>query len=101
LIPAKGCKPIQAVKTRWHGDPALRYRRRPPPKIAPVPLVSPLGVDDASSSRPQEAADLDNIYEGPLSDFCLDLSDVAIPSGESSQAEAETAADPLFSAVTR
>jgi len=101
LILAKGCKPIQVDKIRWHGDPALRYRRRPPPTIAPVPLVRPLGVDGASSSCPQEATDLDTLYERPLSDFCLDLSDVAIPSGEFSQAEAETAADQLFSAMTR
>ena len=101
LIPARGCKPIQAVKTCWHGKPALRYRRRPPPKIASVPLVSPLGVDDASSSPPKEPIDLDTLYARPLSDFCLDLSDVAIPSGEFPQAEAETTADELFSVMTR
>ena len=48
-----------------------------------------------------ETIDLDTLYERPLSDFCLDLSDVAIPSGEFSQAEAETVADELFSVMTR
>ncbi|HET6912348.1 MAG TPA: type IV secretory system conjugative DNA transfer family protein [Rhodanobacteraceae bacterium] len=101
LILVKGCKPIQADKIRWHRDPALRYRRRPPPRIAPVPLVDSGGIDDTASSRPVEATDLDTLYERPLSDFCLDLSDVAIPSGESSEVEAQTAADQLFSAMTR
>ena len=101
LILAKGCKPIQADKIRWHRDPAFRYRRRPPPRIAPVPLIDTGSIDETASSRPVEAMDLDTLYERPLSDFCLDLSDVAIPSGESSEVEAQTAADQLFSAMTR
>jgi type IV secretion system protein VirD4 len=101
LILAKCCRPIQASKIRWHRDPALRYRRRPPPRITPVPLVSAPHIDDASPSDSGEAEELDTLYERPLSDFCLDLSDVAIPYGESSEAEAENAADQLFSAMTR
>ena len=101
LILAKGCQPIQADKIRWHRDSELMHRRRSPPLVAPVPLVSAVGTDDSSSTGAVEAADLDTLYERPLSDFCLDLSDVTIPSGEVSQAEAEAAADQLFSAMSR
>jgi type IV secretion system protein VirD4 len=101
LILAKGCKPVQADKIRWHRDPEFMHRRRSPPFIAPVPLVSVAGNEDPSSSGLVEDADLDTLYDRPLSDFCLDLSDVTLPSGEVSQAEAEAAADQLFSAMSR
>jgi type IV secretion system protein VirD4 len=101
LILAKGCPPIQADKIRWHRDPEFIHRRRSPPFVAPVPLVSAVGTEGSSSSGAVEAADLDTVYDRPLSDFCLDLSDVTLPSGEVSQAEAEAAADQLFSAMSR
>ena len=101
LILAKGCPPIQADKIRWHRDPAFMHRRRSPPFVAPVPQVSAVGTEGSSSSDTAEAAALDTVYDRPLSDFCLDLSDVTLPSGEVSQAEAEAAADQLFSAMSR
>lgn len=102
LILAKGCPPIRADKIRWYRDPDFKHRHRRPPTVAPVPRVRAEHVDGTStSSRPPEAADLDTLYDRPLSDFSLDLSDVAIPGGELSQVEAEALADQLYAAMTR
>lgn len=98
LILAKGCKPIQADKIRWYRDPAFKNRVRPPPTVAPVPLGQSDGVASGGAATPTNLATL---YERPLSDFALDLSDITIPSGEISEAEAEALADQLYAAMTR
>ena len=98
LILAKGCKPIRAEKIRWHSDEAFKSRVRPSPSVAPVPLVQSTGLASADAATPTNLATLS---ERPLSDFALDLSDITIPSGEISEAEAEALADQLYAAMTR
>ncbi|HJU08340.1 MAG TPA: type IV secretory system conjugative DNA transfer family protein [Rhodanobacteraceae bacterium] len=96
LILAKGCKTIRADKICWYRDPAFKDRPLPAPQLAPMPLtVHALEPDHFQSNNGGSE------NERSLSDFNLDLSDVQIPTGEITEAEAEALADQLYAAMTR
>lgn len=96
LILAKGCQPIRADKICWYRDPAFKDRPLPAPQLTPAPLTLQALEPHYFSSTNGGSEN-----ERTSSEFNLDLSDVSIPTGEISEAEAEALADQLYAAMTR
>lgn len=102
IIFAKGCPPIRAEKIRWYKDPTFKDRVLPPPDVPPAPIPTVAVIEDPGEFTPVDAGDMETLYDRPASDFKgFDFSDVEIPKGEMTEAEAEALADELYERLTR
>jgi type IV secretion system protein VirD4 len=103
IVFAKGCLPIQANKIRWYLDETFKGRVVDPPAITPAPMAfaAPVESFDEDDTRAVNAGDVETLHNRPLSDFSLDFSDIEVPRGDISEAEAEALADQLYAAMVR
>lgn len=101
IVFAKGCKPLRVTKIRWYLDPTFKDRVSPPPALTPAPLPDRGDVESPEEWADVDAGDVETLYDRPASDFSLDFSNVEIPKGELSEAEAEDLADELYASLVR
>jgi type IV secretion system protein VirD4 len=102
IVFAKGVLPIRAEKIRWYLDPPFKDRKLPPPEVpVAAPATSAAIEEFAGDEKPVSAGELETLHNRSLSEFSFDFSDVAIPKGDITEAEAEALADQLYAAMTR
>lgn len=101
ILFAKGCKPLLVEKIRWYKDPTFKDRVCAPPEVPPAPMAEIAKVEEEAEWQEVDAGDVETLYDRPASDFSLDFSNVEIPKGELSDAEAEALADELYASLVR